>query len=299
MGKSLWKKKFSKYLGRLINNPAVDLTLIGASGNLIRRLPAKNTIVLPRLVDQILDVRGEWKDVQARFHHQVRNGEMRLIRKYGYQIETSNKDTDFEKFFHEMYIPSMKMRHGYQAHILSWTEAYECFKQGVLFLTKRDGIYVSGSVCVTQSASGVVHGLLIGVLQADQQLVKEGAQGVLYYAVAQWANTHGYEAVDFEATEPFLKKGILQYKKKWGTVIRIPRNDRKRLWLKIQRHTPAVNQFLKDNPCIMINKQGDLQGLFFVDDSDQVPADTKAEWDKLCAMPGLKGYCIYPVENLV
>ena len=80
---------------------------------------------------------------------------------------------------------------------------------------------------------------------------------------------------------------------------RIPPNAYKQLWLKIQRHTPAVDQFLKDNPCIMINERGDLQGLFFADDPDQVPAETKAEWDKLCAMPGLNGYRICSVEDLV
>ena len=286
-------------LRKLIDDSTTDITFIGGGKSLIRRLPSRKAIIMPRSVDQILNIKGEWKDVLARFHTTVRRNELRLIRKYGYETEISDKDTDFEMFFYAMYLPSMKERHGYQAHLKSYAVAYQRFKRGLLFLTKQGDTYVSGGLCDTRSEPGIVHFLLTGVMNANQQLIKVGAQSALYYAIAQWAYDHNYEAVDFEAAEPFLKKGILQHKRKWGMAARIPPNAYKQLWLKIQRHTPAVDQFLKDNPCIMINERGDLQGLFFADDPDQVPAETKAEWDKLCAMPGLNGYRICSVEDLV
>ena len=283
----------------LLTGSKSDLTFINAGENLIRRLPAQNAVVMPRLVDQILDVRGEWEAVLERFHTTVRRNELRLIRKYGYKTEVSYKDADFEMFFQKMYLPSVKLRHGQQAHIMPYAKAYSRFQQGLLFLTTRENNFVSGGLCDIQMESGIVHFLLTGVMQADQQLIKEGAQSALYYAIAQWANIQGYKAVDFEATEPYLKKGILQHKRKWGMAARIPPNMRKRLWFKVHRPTPAVNQFLKDNPCIMINGRGELQGLFFADDPDQVSPETRAEWDKLCAMPGLNGFQVWAIEDFV
>jgi hypothetical protein len=285
------------HLGKLINNPSIDLILIGAGENLIRRLPTRNAVVLPRIVNQSLDVQGEWEDILKRMHKNLRKTHLKLMRRFGYEYEVSDKDKDFDLFFHEMYLPSMKVRHGRQAYIASYANAYESFKRGILFLTKRDGIYVSGGLCDIPSEPGVVNFLLVGVMNADQQLMDEGAQSAVYHAVIHWANKHHFKKIDFQGTEPYLSKGILENKKRWGAFVRIQSN--KRLWLKIHRHTPAVNRFLKDNPCIMINEQGNLQGLFFADNPDHVPAETKAEWDKLCAMPGLNGYCIRSVEDLV
>jgi hypothetical protein len=135
------------------------------------------------------------------------------------------------------------------------------------------------------------------VINADQQLLAEGAQSALYYAVIHWANQHNYEAVDFEATEPYLKKGILQYKRKWGVEARVKSDLR--VWVGIHRLTPAVVQFLKDNPCIAISDRSHLYGLFFTDEPDNVSADTREAWKKMCNMPGLQGFKIRSVKDFL
>jgi len=284
-------------LGQLINTSKSDLTFIGASKHLLQHLPTRNAILLPRNVDQMLDVRGDWEDVLKRFHTTVRRNELRLVRKYGYEYELSNRDADFEIFFHEMYRPSMRTRHGQQAHLIPYEKAYRTFKNGVLFLVKREGNCVSSGLCDIAREPGVVHFLMEGVRQGDPQLLKEGAQSTLYYAITRWANEHGYETVDFEATEPFLKKGILQHKRKWGLMVQV--KSPKRIWLKIHRSTPAVDQFVQENPCIIIDKQAELQGLFFTDEPDNVPAETKETWAKLCEMPGMNGYLIRSVKDFL
>jgi hypothetical protein len=103
--------------------------------------------------------------------------------------------------------------------------------------------------------------------------------------------------VDFQGTEPYLKKGILQDKKRWGTAISI--QGHKRIWIKIHRNTPAVSRFLQDNPCIYINGQGDLQGLFFEDEPDNISSETKAELDRLCNISGLEGYVVRSIRDFV
>lgn len=284
-------------LGRLIHNPTSDITFINANKGLLNRLPAKNAILLPRLVDQVLDTRGSWEGLLQRFHKTIRRNELRLVRKYGYEYEIFDKDADFEMFFHQMYRPSMITRHNRQASLFSYSKAYQFFKQGVLLLVRRQRTYVSGGICDIKRERGVVHFLIEGVINADQQLLAEGAQSALYYAVIHWANQHHYKAVDFEATEPYLTKGILQYKRKWGVEARV--NSNRRLWIGIHCLTPAVVQFLKDNPCITISDRGHLHGLFFTDEPDNVSADTREAWKKLCNMPGLQGFKIHSVKDFL
>ena len=131
-------------IGSLLSSSGSDLTFISANDYLIGRLPKRNAIVLPRFVNQALDVSGEWEAVVQRLHPKLRRHELRLVRKYGYDYEVSGKDEDFKMFFRDMYLPSMKSRHGHQALLSSYAKAYRNFKRGVLFLVKRDGAPVSG-----------------------------------------------------------------------------------------------------------------------------------------------------------
>jgi hypothetical protein len=284
-------------IGQLINSPGSDLTLVGASKYLIHRLPTRNALVLPRLVNQTLDVRGDWDSVVRRLHPKLRRHELRLVRKYGYEYEVSDRDEDFETFYHRMYLPSMQGRHGRQALVGSYERARRHFKGGILFLVKREGRAVSGGLCYIQRGSRVVNFLLVGVLDADARLFKEGAQGAVYNAVIHWAHQRGYAEVDFQATDPFLAQGVLQHKRKWGATATI--QSYKRLWIKVHRNTPAVNRFLKDNPCIIINPHGDLQALFVADDPSNVSEDTRSEWESLSAMPGLNGYLTLSAQDLI
>jgi len=44
---------------------------------------------------------------------------------------------------------------------------------------------------------------------------------------------------------------------------------------------------------------GRIARSLFADDPDQVSPETRAEWDTLCAMPGLNGYRVCSIEDLV
>jgi hypothetical protein len=286
-------------VGELINDSNSDLTFILANKVLINKLPTRNTILMPHVLNQTLDIRGRWEDVLQRFHKTIRRNELRLIRKYNYEAEISDKDTDFEKFFHEMYLPSMKTRHGEQAQLRSYEKAYRHFKRGVLILVKRDGEVVGGGLCNLEKEPGVVHFLLIGVMNADQQLLKEGAQGAVYHAVIRWSHEHSYEAVNIgEAIPPYLEDSVLQYKRKWGIGLRVLPTIRTRIWLKIQRDTPAVRQFFKDSPLIIIGEYGQLQGLIVVDDPSNITEATLNEWNAQYATPGLDGLLVCSMADL-
>jgi hypothetical protein len=130
-------------------------------------------------------------------------------------------------------------------------------------------------------------------------LMKEGAMGALYISLIRWANQAGYKTVDFLGCLPYLHWGIFQYKRKWGTTISISPHSHKQIWLRFQRDTPAVRHFLEDNPCVIIDENGDLQGLIVIDDPDDVTPEVEARWHKQCFTPGMKGLLIRSVADFL
>jgi hypothetical protein len=278
--------------------PGSDIVIVAASEKLIRKLPCQNALILPEYVDNILDVQGDWEDVKKRIPKtkSVR-GEFRALQKYGYTYEISHEDRDFERHYHTMYLPTMEQRHGDLATIVPKEEARLHFRLGCLLFVKRAGQIVAGGLCRDQGEKVML--ISVGIINADEQLLKESVMGALYISLIRWANQTGYKAVDFLGGLPYPHLGIFQYKRKWGTAVSIPPNSHKQVWFSFQRDTPAVRQFLKDNPCIIVDENGDLEGLVVVDDSDNVTPEIEAHWYKQYLTPGMKGLLIRSVSDLL
>ena len=281
----------------LSNSSSSDIVIVEASKHLIQRLSGRNAITLPFQLSLVLDVQGSWEDVKFRFHRSVRNHELRLIRKYGYDYSVSHDDQSFYMFYHTMYLPTLNARYDKLASPMPVQEAYQHFRHGLLFLIRRDGSYVSGVICSVDRDS--VNPMLIGVTNADRQLMKEGALGAVYYAMIYWANQEGFKYLNFGSCWPYME-GVVHYKRKWGSAAGIaPRHDGKRIWIKIQHDTPAVIRFLNDNPSVVIDEKGELRVLIVADDVDEGSSGVEDSWRKLYAMPGLRGPLICSVGALL
>ncbi len=271
-----------------------DIVIVHAAEHVIRQLPRQDALVLPHYVHHILDVRGDWQDVRLRFHRTVRRHELRLVRKYGYEYDVNHDPQDFETFYHQMYVPTMDERHDELSTPLPIDEVYQYFRHGYLFRVMRDGNWVSGGIC--HPALEMLSFDVMGVADADMQLIREGAASTLYYAVTHWANQQGYEGVNFLGTGPYLGDGNFQYKRKWGMAIHVPPHLHRQIWIKVRRITPAVSRFLKENPLIVVDENGKLHGLVIVDDAHSISADTREEWEKEYATPGLSSLLICSME---
>lgn len=278
----------------LVNQPSSDLTVICATKHLIHRLPQQSAVILPHFVHHILDVRGEWQDVVERFSRSVRKNEMRLVRKYGYEYDVSHDRQHFETFYHQMYLPTMKSRHGQQASPMSFAEAYQYFRHGCLFRVMRDGQWVSGGVC--HSKQKILSFDIMGVRNADPELIHQGAHSTLYYATTHWANQQGYEAINFLGTGSFILYGRFQYKRKWGAAVSVPPHLHRRIWIKVQRVTPAVSQLLKENPMVIIAEDKKLHGLMVVDDLHDISAKTRRECEGRYITPGMASFLVRSID---
>ncbi|NJN92876.1 MAG: GNAT family N-acetyltransferase [Anaerolineales bacterium] len=281
---------------RFSHLPDSDLSYVVAGKRLVGQLPRQNSLVLPFWTRTALDIRGEWAEVEQRFREDARRNEVRKAKKFGYSYVISYDRADFENFYYTMYLPMMQRRHAVVDLLLTFEEAYEYFQRGMLLRVKRDGRYVAGGVCYPEQK--VLYFIMIGVLDGDEQLMREGAVAAINYSRIQWAHEQGYEAVDFWGSRPYMT-GLFLYKRKWGVTVSVPPNRYERIWLQVRRDTPAVRQFFKDNPCLVLDQQQDLWGLIITDAPDQLTSDAEAGWCKQYATPGLKGLLIRSVPDLL
>jgi hypothetical protein len=285
-------------LSALVDSEIGDVTIVEAVERVIRTLPAPGAIVLPYLVQMTLDVKGDWQDVRRRISGKRRHDQERIMRKYGYSYKVSNSDKDFEMFYHQMYLPTTKKRHGELAGLSTIEEVYPYFRHGWLLLVKRNNAYVSGTLCVAHG--DVVHTKLGGVLNGDRRLINEGAQGAIYYAIIRWTNQQKkYKAVNLEASLPYLNNPVFRYKRSWGTSVSVASHLHGQTWIKIRRNIPAVRQFLEDNPFITVDKSGNLQGFIVVDGPEKVSPENIAECHKRYETPGLNGLLIRSMADIM
>jgi hypothetical protein len=273
-----------------------DLIIIESSQHLTHRLPKQGTITLPFRVRFVLDIRGNWEEVVQRFRRDARRNDVQKAKRFGYEYEISHSEADLVMFYHDMYLPTVRKRHGALAALLPKREAYQLLRHGRLFLAKRDGTYVAGGLCYVQQ--GVLGFAEMGVLNGDEQLMKEGAVGAMNYLCIRWAHQQGFRGVNLGSCWPYLS-GIFRNKRKWGATVSTPPYEHKRIWIRIQRNTPAVSQFLQSNPCVIVDSRGELQGLIVTDDPDNITPDTEAMWRKRYATPGLSSLLVCSMADLM
>jgi hypothetical protein len=283
--------RVSEVLGSLTS----DLAFVESSQHLIRRLSRQSAVILPFRVQFILDLQGKWEQVEQRFRPNTRRNIGKAQRYACYEYEISRREQDVKEFYDTMYLPTVRERHGRLAAILPEREAFQYLRHGWLFLVKRDGVHVCGSLGYARKNTAEF--IEMGVLNGDMQLMREGVVEAMNYLRIRWAHQAGYTTLNFGECWPFLA-GIFQSKRKWGTLVSIPSHEHKQIWMRVQRNTPAVYEFLSSNPCIIIN-QGELQSLIVTDAPDNVTLETQAAWHKLYATPGLGGICIRSVIDLM
>ena len=282
--------------GRLLDATTGDLAIVEASQYLIRQLPGQGAIRLPFRLRFVLDIQGDWEEIQQRFHRNLRDQIRKAGRYEGYEYEISQREEDLDMFYHSMYLPYVEKRHGKLAAILPEREAYQLLRHGWLFLVKRDGIHVCGSLGYARR--GCVDFIEMGVLHANQQLMKDGVVEAMNYLRMRWAHQEGYKTLDLGGSWPYMS-GIFQAKRKWGATMGVAPHEQKQIWIRIQADTPAVSRFLESNPCVVMNSRGELHGLIVTADPENIAPETEATWRKLYETPGLSGLLIHSPKDLM
>lgn len=187
-------------------------------------------------------------------------------RRRNWSMEIGTSDGDFAYFLDSMHIPTMRIRHGSATRSLSRDVARDVFEHGYLFFLLENGRRVSGLLARFDATSMRLTIRMSGVDDVGSAYSK-GASIAIYMFVLEWCREQGIREVDLSGCEPFLSKGIFQFKRKMHPTVILPRNHfyKKRLLLHIPYDTPSVRDFLVANPVISISKFKKLTATYFWD----------------------------------
>jgi hypothetical protein len=258
--------------------PEADLLAVGHQ----RDLPApRHALAMPFRIVLGVPVGPDPGEVPARLARKARQQHARELRSRARTLEVATGEADFHRFYDEMHRPTMANRHG---------DALVClFRRGKLFFLCESGQRVAGMLCRLEGRTLVLR--LAGVAEGSEEPYKVGTYMALYVLILQWAAANGLDFVDLSGSEPFLSKGIFQFKRKMRPLVSLPGNHfrHKRLLLHVRRDRPAVRDFLVANPVLTAG----FEAVHFHDDDR--PPRTDLRWET----PGVTGQRLVHLDEFL
>ncbi|MFI6226002.1 hypothetical protein ACIBCR_01640 [Micromonospora echinospora] len=263
--------------------PDAALLLAECSERRAATLPRQGAIILPLRLNLVVRLDGDASPLE-RVSRTDRKLFVRRRRRDDLTLVRGTGGADFDFFYDRMHVPTMRRRHGDAARSEPREAAYQClFEHGVLFFVEEAGTRAGGMLCRLEPEARRLIVRLVGVLDGEDVHYSSALYMAMYILVLEWASDQGLAEVDLSVSEPFLSKGVLQFKRKLHPHFELPQNHlrNRRLWLQVQRDSAEVRDFLVANPLISIDADGQLEAVYFHD--QQRPARQSLS----CASPGI------------
>ncbi|MFC9327326.1 hypothetical protein [Kitasatospora sp. NPDC057015] len=262
--------------------PDADLVALGCPPGRAAALPSAAAIVAPFRVHLVLPLAeaGRPRPVVVSRKERQRFARERVRR--GWELEVTRSGADLDYFHQRMHLPTMASRHGDDARSVGLRAAHDAIlARGVLFFVTENGERRAGMLCRLDGTGRVLTLRLAGVLDGAPEHYRSGIFMATYLLIARWAADRGVERLDLSGTEPFLSKGILQFKRKLHPRVELPPDHfaHKRLWLGVRRDTPAVRDLLTANPVLTLASSGRIEAVYF-HDARRAPR-TDLRWEGL------------------
>jgi hypothetical protein len=173
-------------------------------------------------------------------------------------FEVTEELSHLTDFYHNMYIPYTKKSHDNKAVYTTIEWIRQQYKPWDLLFIKQGDKRSGGILLSYRENKG--HLKLMGIVDGDVQLLQDGITGALYYFSLCHIREKGYKIAVLGYTRPFLKDGVLRYKKRWRP--RIEGTFNRRFILRVLSIGPGVKSFLINNPFVYI-EGSKLKGAVF------------------------------------
>jgi len=209
--------------------------------------------------------------------------DVQKIKGRGFHYSVTRSKEEIKEFIKDYCIPYVTKRHPIdQFWLPSLLRAVAVDPLPDTWLLLKVGLdqdWVSGALLTSGNTWTMAH---LGVKNADEKYVKLGALHAVYWFSIEYIRGLGYKEVSFGVNRPFLRDGVLQYKKKYK-----PRLDRFSRWgvnvVPLTRD-PTSERILVQEPFVCLHK-GALKTTVIVSDS----LDENLERERLSHMYALNG----------
>lgn len=197
------------------------------------------------------------------------------VSKLGYEVRTDRGS--FDLFYHRMYLPTMKARHGAQAVSASYDDLFSRYPSCELLMIMKDGQPVgAGLVDYSQEKP---HFFEMGILDGSVELVKMGLPGAAYYfAIDRVLFRKGSAVANLGSARGFLRDEPLQFKNSFGGAFGSHHVDAAgSLCCRVLNEGPGLRSFLIENPFFTWDGESGYRAAIFVDAEKEMPKEM-AEW---------------------
>lgn len=249
---------------------SADLTIACTDRLSARIFFGADYLVVPKWVGSMLKVPEDPSKLTQK-NHSLKE-DLRIVRNNQLRPDFTQTTTDFELFYHTMYVPFIRKRHGKQAVVRSIKQLRRCFHQGGLICVRQSGKLIAGGIF--QHRNQILRFIALGTTNGDSAPVKAGALAALYLFIINHAKELGCKFIDFGGCHPSLKDGLLRYKRKWGMKLIDKQNNYYDFLVHWIHFNSSVISFLSNTPLIFRDSRG-LSGVYVID-SDKSATQTEA-----------------------
>jgi len=244
-------------------------------------------------VRQTIDLSSSIDEIRKNFHKTKRQISNSILSKSKLTYRISNDLKDFDHFYHDMFIPHIRKKHG-DLLIEPYEDMKAYFLKGFILLVSYEGETVSGALCIIRGKTLVFR--RTGVLNGDEKYIKLGAQNALYLFLIMHAKEMGLDHLDTMKSVSFLNDGVYQAKREWGATVYV--DDESDFWIYfiIPKITNNVIKFFELNPAIVHSKDG-LCGLVGFDGDSCLVYGSEKELNKKYYAPGINNLLVLTPES--
>jgi hypothetical protein len=165
---------------------------------------------------------GERQDIRRNVHRML---EEQYTSKFSHSLH------DFQHFYHDMYLPTLRNRFGDAAEYEPYDGLLQAWmKRGGLLLLMLGDQVVGASLTFMQNRTCFMGDAAI--LAGDSRLVKRGIYIAFFWYGIQWALSQGAEKINLGPTDAWQSDPVFYAKQRWGAVVvERPLEHRKLLFL--------------------------------------------------------------------
>jgi hypothetical protein len=246
----------------------------------------KKKVCIPCLIIGETDISS---DISLLCNNSSIKSDLRRIKNKKLYFEVTNSISQFDNFYHNMYIPYITRIHGNSSIIMEYDRVKKEFKNCELLLIKQnEREYIGGILLSYAKDSARLWSL--GIKDGNLEYIKDGAVGALYYFSIDYLKKRRLQKISLGWTRSFLNDGILRYKKKWG--FRIAQTYKSLFIIEPLLKTDAVKGFFLNNPFIYISKEK-FCGAIFEEDNQYLSGEQIKSIYKNYYLTGMSKLFIY------
>lgn len=269
-----------------------DVLVIDSVGSMARRRMIGPALHVPTWVRQRLALARDWPATAARLSRNACRRAERDLRDGGYSLSFSTGTRDFFVFYHRLYQPGLKRRFAAEAAVVPLDRFMAVCRRGYLVQVRQEG-RMRAAVLLQRFGRQLVS-VWGGVELGAGGVPLPGLSDLLDYCTIRHAWQQRCRSLDLGPSRARLFDGVLQYKKKWGGRVGLPRLPRRHLIIRPLRMNAAVAGFLGTAGFLVRDRSRPVAKLLF---ENPPGAAALAKLLERFAAEGIAGYELFSLHG--